>query len=697
MNLNKVSISEVRNIGPKREQVLNTVGIYSVADLLHYYPRRHLDRQTIQKIGDIKPDMGEVTLIATCFESMKIPGRNRQTRLKASFSDDTGILNCNWFRGGEWIANKLIPGEEYIISGVPKFFGGWAIDHPVLEMIDNEKGATTLNQGRIIPLYPLTGELSKNSFDSRAFRKIIKNALDQFSEFIEDLTPQNILKEHNLPDLKTAINLIHFPEDDVSKNIALKRLKFDELFHLQLIMAKRRANVKLIPKKNKIKSSGKLLKAVYKKLPFELTEAQKKVIREIYEDLKSDKLMNRMLQGDVGSGKTVVALLSMLMMIDNGYQAAIMAPTEILAEQHYLGFHKFCEELGLHISLLQGKTKKKQKEEIISNIASGTSNIIIGTHALIQKDVKFHKLGLVVIDEQHRFGVMQRGAFMEKAKEAPNLLVMTATPIPRTLSLSLYGDLDISIIDTLPKGRKPIKTAKRTENDLLKIYKFIDDEVAKGHQAYIVYPLIEKSKKLDIQAAEEGFTYLSTEEFPKRKVAMLHGKMKNDEKDGVMQAFKDKKIDILVSTTVVEVGVDVPNATVMLIMHCERFGLSQLHQLRGRVGRGSAQSYCILHVGNKVPEDTTERVKVMVSTTDGFKISEEDFKLRGPGEFLGEKQSGMPELKLASLLYDAKLMVLARKSAFKLIAEDNILKNYPDLRDYMNKRFEDKIKFLDYS
>ncbi|MBN2790326.1 MAG: ATP-dependent DNA helicase RecG [Candidatus Delongbacteria bacterium] len=697
MNLNKVKISEVRDIGPKREIVLNYAGIFSVSDLLHYYPRRHLDRQTIQTIGTIQDGMGEVTLIATLFESMKIPGKNRQTRLKASFSDNTGILNCNWFRGGEYIVNKLITGEEYIISGVPKYFGGWTIDHPVLEMIDSEKGSATLNQGRIIPLYPLSGELTKNSIDSRTLRKLIRNALDQFSEFIEDLTPVNIRKEHNLPDLKTAINLIHFPEDNVSKNTALNRLKFDELFHLQLIMAKRRANVKLIPKKNKIKSSGKLLKAVYEKLPFELTEAQKKVIREIYEDLKSDKLMNRMLQGDVGSGKTVVALLSMLMMIDNGFQAAIMAPTEILAEQHYLGFHKFCEELGLKITLLLGKTKKSDKEEVLSDIKSGKSNIIIGTHAIIQKDVKFHKLGLVVIDEQHRFGVMQRGDLIEKAKEAPNLLVMTATPIPRTLSLSLYGDLDISIIDSLPAGRKPIKTAKRTENDLLKVYKFIDEEISKGHQAYIVYPLIEKSKKLDIQAAEEGFKYLSEEEFPKRNLAMLHGKMKNAEKDGVMQAFKNKDIDILVSTTVVEVGVDVPNATVMLIMHCERFGLSQLHQLRGRVGRGKDQSYCILHVGNKVPDDTSERVKVMVSTTDGFKISEEDFKLRGPGEFLGEKQSGMPELKLASLLYDVKLMALARKSAFKLIAEDNILKNYPDLRDFMNKKFEDKIKFLDYS
>ena len=696
MNLNKVSILEVQNIGPKREEVLNTIGIYSVNDLIHYYPRRHLDRQTIQRIGDIEEGMGEITIIAKAFDIMKIPGRNRQIRLKASFSDDTGIMNCNWFRGGEWIAKKLIQGEEYIISGVPKYFGGWGIDHPVLEMIDNEKG-TGLNTGRIIPLYPLTGELTKNSFDSRTFRKIIKNALDQYSEFIVDTTPQKILKEHKLPDIKTAINLIHFPEDDISKNIALKRLKFDELFHLQLIMAKRRSNVRLIPKKSKIKSSGKLLKTVYEKLPFELTDAQKKVIREIYDDLKSDKLMNRMLQGDVGSGKTVVALLSMLMMIDNGYQAAIMAPTEILAEQHYLGFHKFCEELGLNITLLQGKMKKKQKEEVLSDIASGTSNIIIGTHALIQKGVKFHKLGLVVIDEQHRFGVIQRGELVEKAKEAPNLLVMTATPIPRTLSLSLYGDLDISIIDTLPKGRKPIKTAKRNENDLLKVYKFIDDEVSLGHQAYIVYPLIEKSKKLDIQAAEEGFKYLSEEEFPNKKLAMLHGRMKNADKDGVMQAFKDKEIDILVSTTVVEVGVDVPNATVMLIMHCERFGLSQLHQLRGRVGRGSAQSYCILHVGDKVPDETTQRVKVMVSTTDGFKISEEDFKLRGPGEFLGEKQSGMPELKLASLLYDGKLMALARKSAFKLIAEDNILVKYPELRDYMNKKFEDKIKFLDYS
>ncbi|MFO7810916.1 MAG: DEAD/DEAH box helicase, partial [Candidatus Delongbacteria bacterium] len=453
MNLSSIDISEVKDIGSVRKKALNTAGIETVEDLLFYFPRRYLDRKTIQKIGNIMMDPSEMTFIAKLIRMKVFPAKNYKTRLHAAFSDETGILTCIWFQGGEYVKKILNEGEEYILSGVPKYYNGWKIDHPVIERMDEEHNLK--NTGRIIPLYPLTSALTSKNIDSRVLRRLVRNALDGFSGLLCDTLPEKLRKLYSFPDLETAVTELHFPESEESRKSALNRMKYEEFFHLQLVMCRRRMIIRSVLKKNRITSSGELLKRLYKKLPFELTDAQKKVVREIYDDLKSDKVMNRMLQGDVGSGKTVVALLAMAMMAGSGFQSAVMAPTEILAEQHYRVFSSMCEGLDIEISLIVGKMKKSVRNERLLSIAEGRTKIVIGTHAVIQEGVEFKHLGLVIIDEQHRFGVIQRGELVKKAKHAPNILVMSATPIPRTLSLSLYGDLDISIIDSLPSGRKP--------------------------------------------------------------------------------------------------------------------------------------------------------------------------------------------------------------------------------------------------
>ncbi len=695
MKLSERDISEIRDVGQVRKKALNSAGIFTVEDLLYYFPRKWLDRKTLNNIGDILMGAKEMTFSAQLIKTKAFPSKNGQTRLNAAFSDGTGMLTCVWFQGGEYLSKILVEGEDYILSGTPKYFRGWQIDHPVIERMDKEENLR--NTGRIIPLYPLTAALVSKNIDSRTFRKIIGNALDEFGKELTETLPFSIRQIRNYPDIETSLNDIHRPTADSTRKLAIQRIKYEEFFHLQLVMCRRRMNVKALPKKYIIKNSGPLLKKLYEKLPFDLTDAQKKVVREIYDDLKSDKVMNRMLQGDVGSGKTVVALLAMAMTAGNGFQSAVMAPTEILAEQHYKVFSAMCEGLDIGITLLTGSMKKSVRDERLFEVAEGRSGIVIGTHAIIQEGVEFRNLGLVIIDEQHRFGVLQRGELVKKSDSSPNILVMSATPIPRTLSLSLYGDLDISIIDSLPRGRKPVRTAVRTDKELSKVLGFIKSEIEKGRQAYIVYPLIEKTGKSDLKAAVDGYEELKEGLFKDTGIALLHGKIKSDEKDEIMSRFKNAEIKLLVSTTVIEVGVDVPNATVMLIMHSERFGLSQLHQLRGRVGRGSHQSFCILHLGETDNEDTIHRVRVMETTNDGFRISEADFEIRGPGEFFGEKQSGMPDLKIAHLVYDKELLKQARDDAFALLNSDPVLAGHPELRDFMNAEFGDKVKFLNYS
>ena len=728
MNLKEINIGVLNKLGEKREKALNSIGIFTFHDLLHYYPRKYVDRMKITKIFEIsglfaksyKDDEDnnsdvtkEVTLIAKLIKKdlrdSRGRGKFKKQILNATFSDGSGTIYCSWFKFAKFFSKELSVGSEYILSGRPTQYNNfWQISHPILEKLDNKEDEKQenienekqsldkfTNTGQIISMYPQSQNLANSKIDSKLIRFYIFTVLKQFVKEVEDIIPQDIILRNNFLSLKDALLNIHFPATITLKNQAIKRLKFEELFYLQLILAKRKFETKNIVKKNKISGAGKLVKGLYDKLPFELTDAQKKVSREIFEDLNSNKIMNRLLQGDVGSGKTIVALIAITVMVGNGYQTAIMAPTEILAEQHYLNFKKMCEGLDVNISLLTGKMKKKLKDEVLINIATGVTNIIVGTHAIIQKTVEYNNLGLIIIDEQHRFGVIQRGDLIKKAKNPPNILVMTATPIPRTLTLSLYGDLDISTIDSMPKGRKKIITAIRYGYELDKVYKFMAEEIRAGRQIYIVYPLIDKSEKLDVKSAYEGLEKIRESLYLKDFTSeILHGKMKSDEKEQVMTAFKNNEIKILVSTTVIEVGVDVPNASIMLIMNSERFGLSQIHQLRGRVGRGLYQSYCILNVADEVKEESLFRMKILVNTIDGFEISEEDFKLRGPGEFFGEKQSGVTDLKLVNLLWDYDLLKIARIEASNLIFKDSILSEYTELRDFMNIKFQDKVEFL---
>lgn len=688
-------VSTISGIGQKRTAALNSAGILTIRDLLYYFPRKYLNRQNILKISEIKGDEKEVTLLAklTQLKSVKNPKR---TILNGYFSDGSSVLNCAWFNRPEFWQRALVEGEYYIISGKPTWFNGWQISHPVIEHFEDEKEKNSYKKtGRIIPLYPLTAELEEANINSAAINKLIGLVLNDSNFLLVDLLPADILKQLELPAMVEALRLIHFPENEQEKNLAVQRFKFEEFFYLQLIFARRKQKVGDIHKAIKITKAGALVRQLYDILPFELTDAQKRVIKEIHADLTGPKLMNRLVQGDVGSGKTIVSLFAMLMAVAGGYQAVIMAPTEILAEQHYLGFKKMCTDLHLSISILTGKATAKQRKILLPQISDGTAQIIVGTHALIEGVVQFKKLGLVIIDEQHRFGVLQRGELIAKGDNAPNVLVMTATPIPRTMSLSLYGDLDISIIDQLPKGRLPITTKMCQSGNLGIVHKFISQKIQAGEQAYIVFPLIEKSEKSDFHAAENSYAELQSGVFREHSVGLLHGRMKPEEKERVMQDFKANQIQILVSTTVIEVGVDVPNATIMLIMNSERFGLSQLHQLRGRVGRGQKQSYCLLHSAEKTKEESLVRLQVLEKSSDGFVIAEEDFKLRGPGEFFGEKQSGMPDLKIASLLYDQKILYAARKAAFELLNSDPHLTQHKELRNYMNTNYHDKVDFLD--
>ncbi len=659
-------VDRAAGIGPKRAEALQNAGVYSIGDLLYYFPRRYLDRSTVTPINRLKPDQ-EVTVVAKVMQFSVQKGR--RSRFVLLVGDGTGFLHCIWFSRLTFWYKMFKPGEWLALSGKVGFFRNLQMTHPEFDRLGMSGDGEMVHTGKIIPLYPSSEALGEAGFDSRGFRRIIHGVLKSYGEQIRESIPEALVVRLGMVPLRQALTAIHFPADFASLQAAQMRLKFDELFFMELLVALRRHHQQESTGGIRFESVGELTRRLVASLPFELTGAQKRVLREIRADMKSARPMNRLLQGDVGSGKTVVALIAMLIAVENGYQAALMAPTEILAEQHYLTLHTLLESLGVGVELLVGGQGRGEREQILERIATGQAGIIVGTHALIQEAVDFHQLGLVVIDEQHRFGVMQRATLRDKGLN-PDVLVMTATPIPRTLTMTVYGDLDVSIIDELPANRKPIRTFWREEQRRSRVYQFLRSKVAEGAQAYIVFPLVEESEKSDLKAAVESFRVMSETFFKEYRLGLLHGRMKPAEKEQVMAAFKRHELQILVSTTVIEVGVDVPNASIMVIEHAERFGLTQLHQLRGRVGRGPRQSFCILISYGAVSEEARTRLNTLVATTDGFRIAEVDLQLRGPGEFFGTRQHGLPELQLADPSRDVQLLHRARDEAFRLVAED---------------------------
>lgn len=690
------SVQFLKGIGPEKAKALNLVEIKTVEDLLYYIPRRYLDRSTILPMNRLK--VGSPATVIGRVEAFGIK-RGRKLQFHVILRDETGFIRLIWFSKIKYIKNLFQENDLVVASGEVRAFGGLQMIHPEFEIVsesgDEGSDEELIHTGRIIPLYPSTAELKKIRLDSRGLRRILKPLLDQLPHLVPETLPQRVISDSNLLTLPQALKNIHFPEDLQMVNLARSRLSFDELFYLELMLALRK---KRIHKEVGIafQKPGNLVRSLLKMLPFELTEAQKKVLREIATDMMSKNSMHRLLQGDVGSGKTIVALVAMLMAVESGYQSALMAPTEILAEQHHITIHRMLESLGVRTVLLTSSVVGTERGNVLEETANGKAQVIIGTHAIIQKKVEFFKLGLVVIDEQHRFGVMQRAKLKQKGI-SPDVLVMTATPIPRSLALTLYGDLDVSVIDSLPPGRKEIKTHHYGENSKSKIYEFVESEIQKGHQVYIVYPLVEESEKADLKAATQSYEFLQKEIFPHRRLALLHGRIKSKERESTMQTFRDGAYDILVCTTVIEVGVDVPNATVMVIEHAERFGLSQLHQLRGRIGRGKEQSFCLLVADPSLSEEAQKRLKAMTSLSDGFEISEIDLKLRGPGEFFGTRQHGLPELKIADIVSDARLLYQARDWAFKTIEEDPHLSQKENLciRSNFVRKYKRRFSLVD--
>jgi len=696
-NLSEFPVQYIKGVGPRRAKLLYTLGIKTAADALYYLPYRYEDRKNIKKISALKYGSLE-TIIGRVVsaEVIKLPKRNMKL-FELTVSDGSGLVKGKWFNQ-PFLKKNFEPGQEVILSGIVKanpYRGiGFEFDNPEYEFVTDDADAF-IHTARIVPIYRTTAGLSV-----RQLRTIMFNLINTCIKDVSDNMPQEMLKRNNLPGLTESIFNSHFPGNGTDiedlnngSSIFQKRLYFEELFKFELglsIVKKGKEVEKGIP----FNSNGALVRKFVKALEFKLTSAQQRVFDEILQDMKKPHPMNRLIQGDVGCGKTVIAVMAMLTAVECGYQAALMAPTEILAGQHYINIHRMIENMGLKVCLMTGSknTVKKTREALQCDIASGTVNIIIGTHALIQEGVEFKNLGIAIIDEQHRFGVMQRALLRKKAVN-PDILVMTATPIPRTLSMTLYGDLDYSVIDELPSGRSPVITRLFNSGQKEYIYKAIAGEVKKGRQVYVVYPLIDENEKTNLKSAIMGKEALA-KMFPALKVELIHGRMKPQERENIMATFKKSEIDILVSTTVIEVGVDVPNAAMMLIVHAERFGLSQLHQLRGRVGRGGSQSYCFLLMYEPVSEDARRRLNIMVRTNDGFKIAEEDLEIRGPGEFFGTRQAGLPDLKLANIVRDARLLDTARKEAFALIDNDPELNTFPELKKGLEGFWKGKIELF---
>lgn len=661
-------IKYLSGVGPQRASVLNKeLNIYSLHDLLYYFPYKYVDRSRIYYIHEIDGTMPYIQLRGEIlgFETV---GEGRQRRLIAHFSDGTGIVDLVWFQGIKFLVGKYKVHQEYIVFGKPSVFNGRInIAHPDIDNASELKLSTMGLQ----PYYNTTEKMKRSSLNSHAIEKMMSAVVQQLREPLPETLSPAILAEHHLMPLTEALMNIHFPANPELLRKAQYRLKFEELFYVQLNILRYAKDRQRKYRGYVFETVGEIFNTFYaKNLPFELTGAQKRVLKEIRRDVGSGKQMNRLLQGDVGSGKTLVALMSMLIALDNGYQACMMAPTEILANQHFETIRELLYGMDIRVELLTGSVKGKKREAILTGLLTGDVRILIGTHAVIEDTVNFSSLGLVVIDEQHRFGVAQRARLWTKNAQPPHVLVMTATPIPRTLAMTLYGDLDVSVIDELPPGRKPIVTIHKYDAHRVSLYQSVHRQIAEGRQVYIVYPLIKESEKIDLKNLEEGYLHIC-EEFPDCKVCKVHGKMKAAEKDAQMQLFVSGEAQIMVATTVIEVGVNVPNASVMIIENAERFGLSQLHQLRGRVGRGAEQSYCILVTGYKLVEETRKRLEIMVRTNDGFEIAEADLKLRGPGDLEGTQQSGIAfDLKIADIARDGQLLQYVRNVAEEVVDAD---------------------------
>lgn len=668
LDLSVRDVKYLPGVGPARAELLSKeLGIKSLADLIHYYPYKYIDRSRLFQIKEVDGTMPYIQLKGRILSFEEI-GAGRGKRLVAHFTDGTGVADLVWFQGIKFALSKYRPNTEYVVFGKPTIYGGRVnVAHPEIDIDAN----INLSEMGMQPHYNTTEKMKKSGLNSAAIRKLINNLLELIVEPLPETLPNWLINRENLMSLTEALTVIHSPKTADSLRQAQHRLKFEELFYVQLNICRYSAARNKRFKGLMFSKVGNSFNRFYSEcLPFALTEAQKRVVREIRRDTCSGVQMNRLLQGDVGSGKTMVALMSMLLAIDNGFQACIMAPTEILAEQHFANISRYLNTIGLNVELLTGSVKGKRREAILNGLVGGNVNILVATHAVLEDTVMFARLGLVVIDEQHRFGVAQRAKLWSKNSNPPHVLVMTATPIPRTLAMTLYGDLDVSIIDELPPGRKPIKTVHKFDNTHVDIYAFLDEELKKGRQVYVVYPLIEESEKIDLKNLEDGYKIIC-DRFQGYDVSKVHGKMKPAEKDAEMQRFKRGETRIMVSTTVIEVGVDVPNASVMVIENAERFGLSQLHQLRGRVGRGADQSFCILVTGYKLSEDTRKRIDIMVDSNDGFEIAEADLKLRGPGDIEGTQQSGIAfDLKLANLARDGMLIEQVRNIAKEIIAKD---------------------------
>jgi ATP-dependent DNA helicase RecG len=670
-NLLQTPIEYLKGVGPQRGELLRKeLGIHRYEDLVNFFPNRYIDRTRYYKINELQKNDSEVQIIGKILNIKTVEFGKAKKRLVATFVDETGQIELTWFQGHKWIRDSLKLNIPYVIFGKVTSFGStFNMAHPEMELLtEHEQSLRSAMQ----PVYPSTETLTNRGISNRVVNKMMQQLfLETQAKFVETL-PTYLLDELKLIPKNAALFNIHFPKSQELLSKAQFRLKFEELFFIQLQLI-----TKNLVRKHKIKGHpftvvGENFNNFFQNhLPFELTNAQKKVLKEIRNDMGTNAQMNRLLQGDVGSGKTIVALMAMLIALDNGFQSCLMAPTEILANQHFNGLTELAKHLNINIKILTGSTKTADRKIIHEELGNGSLHILIGTHALLEDKVQFHNLGLAIIDEQHRFGVEQRSKLWKKNDIPPHILVMTATPIPRTLAMSLYGDLDISVIDELPPGRKPIQTVHRYDSNRLKVWKFIKDEIAKGRQIYIVYPLIQESETMDYKDLMDGYESISRDfPLPQYSISILHGKMKPADKDDEMKRFAEGKTNIMVATTVIEVGVNIPNASVMIIESAERFGLSQLHQLRGRVGRGAEQSYCILMTSFKLSSDSKVRLETMCQTNDGFEIAEVDLKLRGPGDIMGKQQSGILQLQIADLVKDRDILLVARNEALKLLKKD---------------------------